>query len=52
MGSGARKALPALNRYIRSIPIPDPKGGVDVMKLELRESDMRGDIRAIINKLK
>lgn len=52
MGAGARKALPALNRYIRSIPIPDPRGGIEVMKLEVRESDMRRDILAIINKLK
>ena len=52
MGPGARKALPALNRYIRSIPLADPTGGAEVMKLELRESDMRGVIRGIINKLK
>lgn len=52
MGPGARKALPALNRYIRSIPIPDPRGGIEVMKLEVREADMRRDILAIINKLK
>ena len=52
MGLGARKALPALNRYIRSIPIPDPRGGIEVMKLEVREADMRRDILAIINKLK
>ncbi len=52
MGPGARKALPALNRYIRSIPLADPTGGAEVMKLELRESDMRGVIRGIINRLK
>jgi tetratricopeptide (TPR) repeat protein len=52
MGPAARKALPALNRYIRSIPVPDPKAGAETMKLELRESDMRGVIRDIIARLK
>ena len=46
------EVVPALNRYIRSIPLADPTGGAEVMKLELRESDMRGVIRGIINKLK
>ena len=52
MGQGARKALPALNRYLRAIPLADPTGGAEVMKLELRESDMRGVIRGIVAKLK
>lgn len=52
MGQGARKALPALNRYLRAIPLADPTGGAEVMKLELRESDMRGVIRGIVAKLR
>jgi tetratricopeptide (TPR) repeat protein len=51
MGPAARKALPALNRYIRTMPIPDPNGGAEVMKLEIMESDMRGVIKEIINRL-
>lgn len=52
MGSGARRALPALSRYIRTQPIVDVNGGAEVMRLELMESDMRNDIKAIIAKLR
>ena len=52
MGGGARRALPALNRYIRTQPIVDMNGGAEVMRLELMESDMRNDIKAIIAKLR
>ena len=52
MGPAARRALPALNRYIRAMPIPDTTGGAEVIKLEMMESDMRGVIKDIINKLK
>jgi len=52
MGGGARRALPALNRYVRTQPIVDVNGGAEVMRLELMESDMRNDIKAIIAKLR
>lgn len=52
MGAGARKALPAMNRYIRTQAPVDPRGGAEVMRLELMESDMRNDIKAIIAKLR
>jgi hypothetical protein len=52
MGPAARKAKPALIRYASTQPIPNPKAGPDEMKLEMMESDMRGMIRDIINKLK
>jgi hypothetical protein len=52
MGAGARKALPAMSRYIRTQPQVDPNGGAEVIRLELMESDMRNEIKAIIAKLR
>ncbi len=52
MGGGARRALPALSRYIRTQPQVDPTGGAEVVRLEIMESDMRSDIKAIIAKLR
>jgi tetratricopeptide (TPR) repeat protein len=52
MGAGARKAAPALNRYIRTQAQVDPQGGAEVMRLEIMEADLRRDIRDLLGKLR
>ena len=52
MGSGARKALPALNRYIRTMPPVTTGGTADDIRREVMESDLRNDIKAIIARLR
>jgi hypothetical protein len=52
MGSGARKALPAMSRYIRTMPSVTTEGTADDIQREIMESDMRNDIKAIIAKLR
>lgn len=51
MGPGARKALPALNRYIRTQPPTIMNPTPDEMRLEFMEADMRRVIVSIIRKL-
>ncbi len=52
MGGAARKALPALRRYANTQALVNPTAGPDEVKVEMMESDMRRDIRDIINRLR
>jgi superkiller protein 3 len=52
MGGGARKALPALRRYANTQAPVNPTASGDELSLEMMESDLRRDIRDIINKLR
>jgi superkiller protein 3 len=52
MGAGARRALPALNRYIRTQQPTNLNPSADEMRLELMESDLRSAIVEIIRKLR
>lgn len=52
MGAGARKALPALNRYVRTQQPTNLNPSADELRLELMESDLRGNIVEIIRKLR
>ena len=52
MGGGARRALPALNRYVRTQQPTNLNPSADEMKLELMESDLRASIVEIIRKLR
>lgn len=51
MGPSARKALPALNRYIRTQPPTILNPTADEMRLEFMESDLRKVVVSIIRKL-
>ncbi|MEO8500307.1 MAG: hypothetical protein ABI565_05280, partial [Vicinamibacteria bacterium] len=52
LGSAARKALPGLIRYASTQPLANPTANADEVKVEMMESDLRRDIRDLINKLK
>jgi hypothetical protein len=52
MGSGARKALPALRRYATTQQEAKPMPNKDEMLLELMESDLRNAVAELIRKLK
>lgn len=52
MGSGARKALPALRRYAALTTPPNLNPTADDLQLEVMESDLKNKIRSIIAKLR
>ena len=52
MGAGARKALPALNRYVRTEQTPSLNPSPDEMKVELMENDLRNSILELIRRLR
>jgi len=52
MGSGARRAIPALRRYANTQPIVNPMATGDEVRVEMMESDLRRDIRDLLNRLR
>lgn len=52
MGGGARRALPALNRYIRTQAPTNLNPSKDELAVEMMESDLRSAIVEIIRKLR
>ncbi len=52
MGSGARRAVPALRRYSSTQPLVNPTAGPDEVRVEMMESDLRRDIRDLLSKLR
>jgi hypothetical protein len=52
MGSSARRALPAMRRYVATQQPTILNPNTDEMRLEFMESDLRNDIKAIIAKLR
>jgi len=52
MGAGARRALPALSRYIRTTPSAILNPTKDEMSLEFMESDLRKDAAEIVRRLR
>ncbi len=51
MGPAAKKAVPALRRYVNTQPIANPMAGKDEMALELMDNDLRKIVAEIIRKL-
>jgi len=51
MGSGARKALPALRRYMSLKPPPNLNPTADEMKLELMESDLKAKVAELVRRI-
>jgi len=52
MGAGARRAVPALRRYVANPPITNTTPTADELKLEMRDSDLRRDIQQILARLR
>ncbi len=51
MGPAAKKAVPALRRYVNTQPIANPMAGKDEMALEMLDNDLRKIVAEIIRKL-
>lgn len=51
MGGGARRALPALGRYVRTQQSTNLNPNADEMRIEMMESDLRKDIAELIRRL-
>ena len=52
MGGAAKKALPGLIRYLTAPPLAKTTVTADEARVEMMESDMRRDIRDLVNRLK
>ena len=52
MGAGARRAAPALRRYVANPPLTNPTASADEMKLEMMDADLRRDIQQILARLR
>lgn len=52
MGAGARRAAPALLRYINSQQTANPRASADEMRLEMMESDLRKSVAELLRKLR
>lgn len=51
MGTAARDALPALERYIRTLPSVNPFASKQELEAEAREADVRRRLKALIARL-
>ena len=52
MGAGARRAVPALRRYVSTQPLTNPTASADEMRVEMMEADLRRDIQQLLGRLR